>query len=148
MPDEPKTERQIARVMQLSVAVSLGFMAAFFWSLKQVNSHVRFEVSPGTGIAFLATAAISWQAWPMVAREQRRARRHFLLFAVGVVVLTAGAFIYGVKDVSREKMRDVAIGAALAALALSVLGLAIWRVGKFLEKDSRQIDPDRPDSSF
>ncbi|MBI3418034.1 MAG: hypothetical protein HY043_22320 [Verrucomicrobia bacterium] len=144
MPDEPQTDRQFARVMQLSVAVSLGFMAAFLWSLKQINPQVHIELSPGTLVVFLVAAVVSWFAWPKIANDGRRSRRNFLLFAGAVVLLTASAFIYGVKDVSRERLRDVAIGTTLAVLALSVLGFAIWRVGRFLEEDARTTADKRP----
>ena len=139
LPDDAKLGHQFARLMQLAVSVSLGFMAAFLWSLKQINPQVRFEVSFDTFAAFLVAGGVSWFIWPTAAR----ARRRFLTFAAAVLLLTAGAFAYGVKDVSGAKLRDVAIGATLAVVALSVLGFALWLVSRFLEQDARTADQDR-----
>ena len=143
--DPAKSKRQFARLVQGSIALSLGAMAAFLWSLKQVNPRTRFEFSTGTVIAFFIAAAASWSVWQVIARGGRQARFSFATFALVITALTVAAFAYGVKDVSRQKIHEVAIGAVLAILALSILGMALWRVVRFLEHDSQSLPEEKND---
>ncbi|HKS35566.1 MAG TPA: hypothetical protein VJW76_00150, partial [Verrucomicrobiae bacterium] len=54
------SDDRLLRLIQFSSAFSLGLMAAFLYSVKQVTPELRCELSVGTGIAFVAGAAFSW----------------------------------------------------------------------------------------
>lgn len=153
-PDEQRherNERDLARIVQFASAVSLGATAAFLYSLKSATPNLRLEFSVGTVVAFLVAACLSWGFWRLVFRlasaRQKRADRSgaawFATIAVALLVITAAAFAYSVKDVGREKLGEVAIGAGAAILVLSFFGFIIWRVGRFFSEESQEHDDPR-----
>jgi FtsH-binding integral membrane protein len=139
-----RNERDLARIVQFASAVSLGGTAAFLYSLKSVTPNLRLEFSLGTVVAFVVAAALSWFFWRFVFRlastRQNRPGRSgaawFATIAAALLVVTAAAFAYSVKDVGREKLGEVAIGAGAAILVLSFFGFIIWRVGRFFSEES------------
>jgi hypothetical protein len=51
---------------------------------------------------------------------------------VGVLL----AFLYPLKDLSREKQLEFTIGGGSAVVFLSILGFMFWKLIQFLEKDT------------
>ena len=133
-------------VVQFSSGLSLGILAALLYSVKAVNPAIRFRVSFATWVAFALAAAGSFLFWRVVFRlhggelegdavcHQRQKARLWVLAAVLGLSLVV-AFIYPLKDFSSEKVREIGFGAFLALCFLSVLGLILWKVVRFLESD-------------
>ncbi|MHB8519610.1 MAG: hypothetical protein ACYDH9_02520 [Limisphaerales bacterium] len=136
-----KNERRILRVIQACVALSVGLMFAFLASVREVNPAIRFEFSTGSLAGFGVGAGLSWIAWQLIflTRHPTRLRVFGLIvFSALLVLATLCAFGYAVKDVSPERLKDLALGAGLAACFLGVLGLLFWRVTRSLERDTER----------
>ena len=146
MTNDPKVdreERQLMRVVQASVALSVGAMSAFFFSVKQVNPTVRFEFSTLTVLGFAVAAVFSWMAWQVIAWAGRGRKSQLVWLSAFTTLLclgTAAAFAYGMRNVSWERQKDFATGAALAVAVLVALGLVFWRLMRFFERAS---EPDQ-----
>ena len=135
------------RVVQASVALSVGAMCAFFFSVKEVNPVIRFEFTFATLLSFAAAAVLSWFVWQVIVSAGRadRSRSRWLAgFATALGVATAAAFAYGLRNISAERYKDFIEGAALAVGVLVALGLVLWKLMRSFERAS---EPDtKPDS--
>ncbi len=149
MTNDPKVdreERQLMRVVQASVALSLGAMSAFFFSVKQVNPSIRFEFTVSTVIGFVAVASFSWMAWQVIAWTGRGRKSQVVWLAVFTTLLCVGtvaAFAYGLRNVSSERQKDFAAGAALAVAVLTGLGFVLWRLMRFFERASEREEKEQ-----
>lgn len=146
-PPSPKSEHDFLRLVQYSGAGCLGVTAAFIESLKSVNPAVRFELSTWTLLAFAAVAGAAWYVAERVFfRALAEGRKPPVKLAVGFTVLltlgTLAGFALALRGVSGERQRDMAVGTLWAAMALSVVGLAFWKVVQFLERDAAKTDAE------
>lgn len=140
-----KDDRALMRVIQFSSAFGLGIMGAVLYSVKEVSPGLKYEISFGTAVAFLAAAALSWVFWRLVFgrrnEDDRPATSRRLWFAVLsllVIVATVVPFVCALKGVTHEKVIEIAQGTAIALGALSVVGFLFWRVTRFLKADSER----------
>ena len=135
----PENDRWLWRIVEGAVALSLGAMAAFFWSVKAVNPTLRFEFSFGTVVAFLVGTAVSLVAWRLMVGTGRGRKAGLVVFSLFLCLVTAGAFVYGLKDVGGERAADFVVGTAWAVAFLVGVGFLLWRTGRFFEEaDARQ----------
>ena len=159
MKDDAKSvgrdDRDLLRVIRFSSALSLGLMAALLFSVKQVTPDLRCELSAGSGIAFLVGATFSWLFWRVVFKVDKPGKRtgpgkRRVLFAALSVLLslaTVAAFVFALKGVGNEKLREIIQGTLLAVFALAGVGFLLWRIARFLESDSKRADDGaRPNS--
>ena len=143
-------DRDLTRVIKYSSALGLGLMAAFLYSIKQVTPELQYRISIGTGVAFVAAAALSWAFWRLVFGKPNSSenglskprKRWFIILSVFLTVATLAPFVYTLKGVANEKMVEIAEGTALALLALGVVGFLLWKAARFLEEDSKREDED------
>jgi hypothetical protein len=148
-PPPPQSELDFLRLVQWSSAGSLGVTAAFIESLKSVNPTVKFAFSIWTLLVF---AGVASTAWFVVERVFFRAllagRKPPVRLAAGFTAFltlgTLAGFALGLRGVSAERQRDMAIGTLWAVLALSVVGFAFWKVVQFLERDARESEKPNP----
>lgn len=139
-PPSPNSERDFLRLLQWCGAACLGLTAGFVQSLKSVNPSVRFEFSVWTLLAFAVVTAAAWYVMERVFfRALMEGRRPPVKLAVGffglLTVGTIGAFALALRGVSSERQHDMAVGTLWAVLALSIVGLAFWKVVQFLERE-------------
>jgi cytochrome bd-type quinol oxidase subunit 2 len=155
----PKSEHDFLRLLQYAGAGCLGLTAAFVQAIKSVNPTLQIEFSL---VTLLVGAAVTGGAWYVAERVFFRAlaegRPPPVKLAVGfTLVLTLGTlagFALATRGVSNERQHDMAVGTALAVLALSIVGVAFWKVVRFLERDAAKTDlptapptnPDEPPS--
>jgi len=147
-------DRDLTRVIKCSSALGLGLMAAFLYSIKQVTPELQYRISVGTGVSFVAAAALSWAFWRLVFGKPNSSenglskprKRWFIILSAFLTVATLAPFVYTLKGVANEKMVEIAEGTALALLALGVVGFLLWKAARFLENDSQRAD-DSVDSS-
>jgi hypothetical protein len=147
-----QSDKGLTWVVQFSSALSLGVLAGFLYSVKAVVPSIRFEVTVASFVAFLLAAGVSFLLWHVVfqltaAQEQpaggqgsiqtRRRKLWLKCLAGGLTAALIFAFIYPLKDFSSEKAAQIAFGALVALLFLSVLGIVFWRVVRFLEADEK-----------
>jgi hypothetical protein len=149
-------DRALIRVIKFSGALALGSMAAFLYSLKQVSTDLKWEISFGSGVSFAAGVALSWAFWQIVFGEasgsddhsSKRRKRWFAVLSVLLALATLAPFAYTLNDIPRNKAVEVVEGAAIAIAALSVLGLLFWRLARFLEADSKKTGGDQDSSKL
>ena len=152
--DPIANDRALMRVIRISATLSLGLMAAFLFSIKQVTPDLKCQLSPGTGIAFVVGAVFSWVFWRVVFKTepvdpdhpvvQARRRRGavFVVLCVLLCLATATAFALALKGVGNEKLIEVIQGAAIALFALSGIGFLLWQSARFLDRDSKRATGD------
>ena len=58
------------RVVQIGTALSMGVMAAFLVSLKQVHPSIELRFGVGAIVAFLIAAVASWRFCAMLVRAE------------------------------------------------------------------------------
>jgi H+/Cl- antiporter ClcA len=150
-------DRNLIRVVKFSSGFGLGTMAAFLYSVKQVNPVLRYEISGGTGVSFALAVALSWAFWRLVfgrqndlnARVSTIRRRWLWLLSLVLVLCTVAPFVYALKGVGNDKAKDIAEGTAIALVALGGVGFLFWRVTRYLKADSERNSgpgdtPNRP----
>lgn len=148
----PKSELDFLRLVQWSGAGCLGLTAAFVESIKSVNPTVQFQFSFTTLLAF---GIVTGGAWYVAERVFFRAllagRKPPVKLALGFTALlslgTLAGFALALRGVNAERQRDMAVGTLWAVMALSVVGLAFWKVVQFLERDAAKSDAPPPAGS-
>jgi hypothetical protein len=138
---ESRSERLFFKIASLGTALGFGAAAASTASLRSGPVGFSFQLSVGTFVAFLVGAAIALIYWKLVASDSKAASRASVLIALAGV----GLFLYPLRFVPASNLRDLTIGLVLAVIALSTVGFLIWRITRFLEKDSQQ-DSQRADA--
>src|SRR5262245_46926603 len=96
------------RVVTIGTSLSMGVMAAFLVSLKQVHPTIEFRFGFGAIAAFLIAAVASWRFCGMLARSEspgESSRKRFIVrWMIGFLGISAlgtlAAFVYSLKDVS------------------------------------------------
>ncbi len=153
-----KDEQDFVRVVKIAVALGLGVMASFLYSLKQVHPSIRLDLSFGSLLVFLLTAGFSWAfcgvlfkgefsedgSAQALARRKKQVWRWLVFFLAVSGAATLGAFLYSLKDVSAESRRDVLEGTAIAVVVLMVGGFLIHKAVRFFEEQDKVglEDPD------
>jgi hypothetical protein len=141
-------DRDLTRVIQFSSALGLGLLAAFLYSIKQVTPELQYKISFGTGVSFVAAAALSRVFWRLVFGKPNSSetglsklrKRWLIILSVFLTVATLAPIGYMLKGVAKEKMVEIAEGTALAVLALGGVGFLLWKTARFLENDSKRSD--------
>ncbi len=161
MKDDANTnDRGLTRIIQFSSGLSLGLMAAFLFSLKQVTPELRCELSFGTWIAFAVGAVLSWALWRLAFNRggadaasgaipllSKRGRRWVVVLGGVLILGTALPFAFALKDLAHSETVEVVQGLSVAVVTLVVVGLAFWRLTRFLEADSRKTTDAKPDGA-
>lgn len=132
-PGETKDSRDFEKLVIWTSTFSIGVLAGFLASIKQVNPAVHFQFSVLSVVAFLLGGALTFLFLRSVLGKNTRHRA--LLVAIAAVAAVLGYFAFGIRHVSSDNRRDVTIGTAIALVVLSFVGWLIWRVAKFFESD-------------
>lgn len=152
-------DTRLIKVIRIFAGLSLGTMAAFLVSIREVTPNLRIELSPWTVVAFALALVFSTVFWRLVFQSNESTgagaipiddrRRRAVLFAGLSVLLclaTVTSFGLSLKGIANDRIREILQGAAIAVLTLTVLGLGIWRIARFLDHDSHRAtrDQERP----
>ena len=140
-PADSKEGREFEKLVMWVSSLSIGVMAGFLASLKQVNPviDIRFPLAPV--VAFIIGTIVTALYLRVVLRAEKRRRAPLVVGAVIVCVL--GYFLIGIKDSSHENRSDVTIGTIAAVLVLSFVAFVLWRVALYFESDT-PADQDHP----
>jgi hypothetical protein len=137
--------RGLLRIAAASTAIGFGSVAGSLYSLRQGPSGMTFMFTVGTLVAFVFGAVCGWLYWRLLQRMIVRAEKggagrprfsRFVLLNVVAGALGLLAFLYPIRFVRPEQMRDVIEGMGAAFLVLALVGLALWRVIKFFNQDA------------
>jgi Na+/proline symporter len=139
--DNSKPERDFEKLVMWVSCFSIGVLAAFLASLKQVNPTIVFKFTIETVLAFLAGGLLTAVFIRLVLRANKKRRAILVLAAAIISVLLY--FLFGIENTSRANRSDVMVGTAFAVAVLSFLAYVIWRLGKFFESDQQDRDVER-----
>ena len=135
--------RGLLRIAALSTAIGFGSVTGSLYSLRQSPSGLTFVFSVGTLVAFVVGAAAGWFYWRALDRMIVRADSggpkklsRFVLFNVAAALMGLLAFLYPIRFVQRERVREVLEGMGAAFVVLAMVGIALWRVIKFFNADT------------
>src|SRR6185437_5519628 len=140
--NESKDERSFEKLMMWASSFSIGLLAAFLASLKQVNPTIVFKFTFETVLAFAGGAVLTALFLRIVLHGNKK-RRAPLVFAAAIVSVIL-YFLFGIENASRANRSDMMIGTVCAVAVLSFVAWVIWRLGKYFESDGqRDRDPER-----
>ena len=147
---QANNDRDLTRVIKFSSALGLGLMAAFLYSIKQVTPELQYKISIGTGVSFVAAAALSGAFWRLVFGKPNSSendlskgrKRWLVVLSAFLTVVTLAPFFYALKGIANEKIVEVVEGTGLAVLALGGVGFLLWKSARFLENDSKRADDE------
>ena len=157
MAEDPgnRNERDLLRLVRLASALCMGGVAGFLCSVRQLHPNLRFGFSAVSIVGFVMAAGFAWVCFGCLFREAAESaagppgrrgkpiRRWLMLFGVVSGLATLGGFVYALKDVAGEELRNVIEGAALAVAVLVTIGWLLRRVVRLLEEESRIHDDHR-----
>jgi Na+/proline symporter len=134
-PPNSKEERAFEKLVMWVSSFSIGVLAAFLASLKQVNPSIVFKFTFATVAAFVGGAVLAVLFLRAVLHGSKK-RRAMLVFiaAIGSVLLY---FFFGIENTSRANRSDVMFGTVIAVMVLSFLAWVIWRLGRYFESDQQ-----------
>lgn len=121
-------------------ALAFGFMAGSLQAFTRDAQGMRFDIGFGTVLAFLAGAAVGWFYWQLAMKlnadpehASRRTKRRFVVFSVLLFLAGFASYVYRIRFVSGHGSWEVAEGVMMAFLVVGVIGLVMWRIGRYLE---------------
>ncbi|HAV62783.1 MAG TPA: hypothetical protein DCY13_10495 [Verrucomicrobiales bacterium] len=144
-------ERRLKLVIQRALGLSLGAMAGFIASVRQVNPEIVFRLDWRTVLATLFGAWMGLIFWRVIPGERSTGSRglnRWLPLILWLGVMTGGTlfgFAYGMKDLSGPKVREMLAGTGLAFIVVTVFSLIVWRIGRFFEADHRRYLEQHPE---
>ena len=133
---ESKEERAFEKLVMWASSFSIGLLAAFLASLKQVNPTIIFKFTFETVLAFAGGAVLSALFLRIVLHGNKK-RRAPLVFAAAIVSVLL-YFAFGIENTARVHRSDVMVGTAFAVAVLSFVAWVIWRLGRYLESDDQR----------
>jgi len=144
------SDRRLTIVIKAASSFGLAVMAAFLVSIEAVSPDLKFRFSWWAPPVFALTLALSRLFWRVVFREnespsgtggRKRRRILFTILSCAFFLATVTAFGISLKGIGNERIREVIEGAAIAVLALGSVGILIWQIARFLERDNRNTSP-------
>jgi len=132
-----KNERDFLRIASISTALAFGTVLGSMASLSKDASAFSFQFSGKTLVGFGIGAVIGFLYWRLISVSS--ALKTSLLLRMATVLLllgSVGVFLYPLKFLSAEKLAEVRQGLGADAIVLSLLGLILWRIKRFLDQDS------------
>lgn len=135
---ESKQGRDFEKLVMWTSSFSIGVIAAFLASLKQVNPSLVLRFSAETVIAFVGGGILTALFLRVVLRSNKKRRALLVVGAAIVSVLVY--FLFGISNTSQENRTDVTIGTAIAVTVLSFIAWLLWRLSRMLEADQKNRD--------
>jgi hypothetical protein len=126
-------DQDLKRVIVVATAISFGCMFAALQTLgPNVNpTSFSFKVTGNTGVAFLVGAASVLPFWKIIFDSRQSFSRISMILLCSLV--GAGAFLYPLRFIPKEKMPEIFTGLGLAVFALSTIGAFLVKIGQALQ---------------
>lgn len=122
---------ELLGVMKFATGLSLGAMAAFLCSIREVNPHLQFAFGTVSVLAFFLGAGLSWALWRAVLSPDDPGARFWFAFLSGVLVFgTFAGYAYALASLSSGRLREMVIGTIAAVATLSLLGMLFWKIAR------------------
>ena len=142
---EIRNTRAFFRIAAAGTSIGLGCMAATMEALRGRENSFAFEFSLRTLAAFAGGVAVGLIYWKLVTKGRWTAR----LASVALAILGLGAFLYPLRFVPPNVLKELAKGFIPAAFAITVVVAMLVAAMRFMEADSREEEnrAERADSS-
>lgn len=146
----PESERQFLILTQYAGAFALGAMFALFGSIEGINPRLEFSLNWKVYVGFFGGGGFSWWIIGRIfaaaleadragtAVSKRKPIFWMLVFCFIVVGFTLGGFIWSLRDMPDNRMRDVLIGNAIAVWVIGFCCLLVWNLVQFFEENSAE----------
>lgn len=128
------------RFARVGSALAFGFMAGSLQAFTRDAQGMRFDIGIGTVIAFLIGAAVGWFYWRAAMKlnidpehVSPRAKRRFIVYSALLFLAAFASYVYRIRFVSGPGSWEVAEGVLMAFVVVGVIGLVMWRLGRYLE---------------
>lgn len=131
-------------VIKWAVTFCIGAMAGFIGAVRQVNPTIEIRFDWLTVLGFVAGCGMGWLFWRVIPDDASRARNGrskwlpFTLWLAALSAMMVAGFVYGMKDISSAKQREMYLGTGMAVLVLTFVGFLFWRSVKYFEDDHRR----------
>ncbi|HMJ89587.1 MAG TPA: hypothetical protein VK530_07205 [Candidatus Acidoferrum sp.] len=147
MAEQKNPDSTLFRIAGVGAALAFGAMVASLFALRSTSAGLAFEVNVLAVVAFLASAAVAWFYWRLVARmaenkSPEQWKKKFVSFSVALLAVGVIAFAYPLRFIPPDKRADVFIGLALAIGVLTGVGFVMWQVIKFLNADQKRAEDE------
>lgn len=137
-------EDRLKRLIKWAVTFSIGGMATFIGSIRQVNPSIELRVDWLTLLVAIIGFGMGWMFWRVIPTDLEASvdnKSKWVPLVLWVSVLSGlmfAGFAYGMKDISSEKQREMYIGTGMAVLVLTFVGFLFWRAVHFFESDHQR----------
>jgi hypothetical protein len=128
-----KDDRPVFRIIIYCLSLAFSVLIASLETVRPAQDGFAFEVSWRTAVAFLIGAAITVPCFRTMFLSPSKARRNSALALV--VVIGVASFLYPLRFVPSEKFGAIFVGLSIAACALSVIGVVLFGINRFLNAD-------------
>ena len=128
--EEKKSDRMFFWIAGISLALAFGALFAMLESAHQGPAGFVFRIGGGTWAAFALGAAGGFLAWKLVSQAATARATLIVLVLVGFAT-----FLYPLRFLQTQALVEVAPGLAISVVALTCLGLILWRIKCALDRD-------------
>ncbi len=137
VPAGSKNERDFLRIASISTALAFGTVLGSMASLHKDAAAFSFQFSGKTLVGFGIGAVIGFLYWKLISVSATLKTSLLLRVATLLLLLgSVGVFLYPLKFLSSEKLAEVRQGLGADAIVLSLLAIILWRIKRFLDRDS------------
>ncbi len=137
------THAQFDRLAGFASSFSMGAVAAFIASLKQINPTLEFHVGLMTLLSFIACFGITWWVHHVIFDDKRasidpkRRQKTLLFFGVSSMMAVLSCMGFALKGISHTKLKDVGFGVVIAAFFIAIAAFFFFKVVGFLQRDEQ-----------
>ncbi len=135
-----KDAKDLYGIVRYGIAMAFGFMVA---SLEALRPGLEFQISFGTLLAFLLGAFSALAYWRVVWKAFAGGRRKSVLIwgsSLFLVFLGVGSFLYPLRYVQSEKLREIFPALAMVVLAASFWIFVLRRLHRYFSSDETHAD--------
>lgn len=133
-----KDDRPVFRIIIYCLSLAFSVLIASLETVRSARDGFAFEVSWRTAVAFLLGAALTVPCFRTIFLSPNKARRNAALTVV--VVIGVASFLYPLRFVPSEKFGAIFTGLTIAACTLSVIGVILLTINRFLNADQRAME--------
>ncbi|MBT5928067.1 MAG: hypothetical protein HOH33_15785 [Verrucomicrobia bacterium] len=139
----PNSGDQFDRLAGFASSFSMGAVAAFIASLKQINPTLEFKVGILTLISFIVCFGITWWVHRVIFDDKsasidpNRRKKTLLFFGATSLLGVLSCMAFALKGISQNKLKDVSFGVVIAVLFISIAAFFFFKVVGFLQRDEQ-----------
>lgn len=142
MANETRSDSQFFGVMVYGLALGFGGVCASLASIRSTPAGFTIDLSLRTALAFVLGTVLMVPCFRIILFSESKKRKLVAWSIVGATGLAG--FLYPIRFVPTEKMRDIVVGLISAVFALSGIAALMILTHRFLEADRKSSDDKNP----